>query len=78
MPGRLNSEERKDLLRVRFPHTTDQRNENGHKWWPHASIGPHHLTTQKQKAPRKQGFHAMEPSGLEPLTSWVRSRRSPS
>jgi hypothetical protein len=31
----------------------------------------------KQKAPGFQGFPPMELAGLEPATSWVRSRRSP-
>ncbi len=31
----------------------------------------------KQKAPGLQGFLSMELAGLEPATSWVRSRRSP-
>jgi hypothetical protein len=35
------------------------------------------LTPEKTKAPHVQGFHVMELAGLEPATSWVRSRRSP-
>ena len=36
-------------------------------------------TTPKEKSPAQTGlFDDMEHSGFEPLTSWVRSRRSPS
>ena len=38
---------------------------------------PDHLGRSQTKTPAEQGFLGVELAGLEPATSWVRSRRSP-
>src|SRR5439155_15092052 len=64
-----------------FPACSSQNlavhTKGGHKWWPHADVSLWSDAPDQPKTPHLQGFQAMELGGLEPPTSWVRSRRSP-
>ena len=68
----------RNLLDRIAPRARKQPSSGTRGWYPTALPRPSGLSSIEQTANRRlQGFCEVELGGLEPPTSWVRSRRSP-